>query len=71
MLANWRERWHGAWMERPRKTLLAGGCLIPLGIGAGLIWGVFARQLSIGFLAGLAIGVGLAIMVWLADMVRR
>lgn len=70
-LAHRRRRWHGAAMDGPRKTMIAGGCLIPLAIFGGLIWGAFARQLSIGFLAGVGIGLALATMVWLFDLRRR
>jgi hypothetical protein len=58
-------------MERPGRTMLAGGCLIPLSILGGVIWGAATHQLSIGFLAGLGLGLGLAILVWLFDLVRR
>ena len=51
--------------------MIAGGCLIPLAILGGVIWGAGAGQLSLGFLAGLAVGVGLAILIWLFDLVRR
>lgn len=58
-------------MDGPRKTSIAGGCLIPLAILGGVIWGAGAHQLSLGFLAGLGIGLALAILVWLFDVVRR
>jgi hypothetical protein len=61
----------GRRMERPRKTTLAGGCLITLSIFGGVIWGALAHQSSIGFLAGLGIGLALSALVWLFDSLRR
>ena len=58
-------------MESPRKSTLAGGCLIPPAIAAGLLWGAFARQLSLGFLIGLGAGIALAVLIWLIDRLRR
>ena len=58
-------------MERPDRTTLAGGCMIPLSIVCGLVWGANAHQLSIGLLAGLGVGLALALLVWLVDRARR
>ena len=57
-------------MNGPSRNALAGGCLIPLAIAGGLIWGVAHRQSSLGALAGLGIGLGLALLVWLVDRIR-
>ena len=54
-------------MARRERNAVAGGCLIPLSIAGGLIWGADAHQLSLGFLAGLGIGLTLALLVWLVD----
>jgi hypothetical protein len=51
----------------PRKNAQAGGCLLTLGILAGVIGGLYYRQPSIGFLAGTAAGLLLLLMVWLID----
>jgi hypothetical protein len=60
----------GGAMESPRKSTLAGGCLIPPAIAAGLAWGAFAHQLSLGFLIGLGAGIVLALLVWAIDRLR-
>lgn len=49
----------------------AGGCLLALAVLAGTVIGVLYRQPSIGFLAGLGIGLTLLGLVWLADRKRR
>jgi hypothetical protein len=54
-------------MQTPSRNALAGGCLIPLSIAGGLIWGASARQLSLGLLAGLGLGLALALLVWIFD----
>jgi hypothetical protein len=58
-------------MAGSERSKVAGGCLIPLSILGGLIWGADAHQLSLGFLTGLGTGVALALLVWLADSLRR
>ena len=60
----------GSAME-PRPTSLAGGCLIAICVLAGVIWGAYARQPSIGFLIGVGVGLALAILIWLFDRLRR
>jgi hypothetical protein len=54
-------------MERPGRNARAGGCLIPLAIAGGLIWGETIGQPSIGFLVGIGIGFVLALLVWVVD----
>jgi uncharacterized membrane protein (UPF0136 family) len=46
---------------------LAGGCLICVAILAGTIVGLWQGQSSIGILAGLGIGLVLAILLWAWD----
>jgi hypothetical protein len=52
------------------KTPRAGGALLALAILAGVGAGIYARQPSIGFLAGAGIGLLLLLLVWLLDRRR-
>ncbi len=58
-------------MVPDRKVPLAGGALLAFSLLAGVIAGVFLGQPSIGFLAGLGVGLLLLALVWLADRSRR
>ncbi|HST35154.1 MAG TPA: hypothetical protein VLK25_00790 [Allosphingosinicella sp.] len=49
----------------------AGGCLLTLSILTGVVIGIVYHQQSIGFLAGLGVGLILLILVWLRDRKRR
>lgn len=49
------------------KTPMAGGFLISAGMMLGVAGGVFANQVTIGFLIGLGVGVLAAVVVWLKD----
>jgi hypothetical protein len=55
----------------PRPTTLAGGCLVAICVIAGVVWGAYEHQPSIGFLAGLGVGLALSLLLWLFDLVRR
>ena len=48
-----------------------GGCLIAATILAGAIVGVVLRQPTIGILAGAALGIAGALIVWARDRARR
>jgi hypothetical protein len=48
----------------------AGGFILAASIIAGTVAGVIVRQSSIGFLAGTAVGVLLALLIWLQDRRR-
>ena len=50
---------------------MAGGCFLTLFILLGAGYGVATQEPLRGALMGLAIGVGLAIAVWLIDRRRR
>jgi hypothetical protein len=54
-----------AMADRPGPQ--AGGFIIAVAILAGTIIGGLMNQPSIGLLAGLAIGVAVALALWLAD----
>jgi len=54
----------------PKATSSAGGVFIALFTLAGTIAGGFMGQPSIGLLAGLALGVAIAITIWLKDRAR-
>jgi|KBSSwiStaDraftv2_1062776.scaffolds.fasta_scaffold41408_5 uncharacterized membrane protein (UPF0136 family) len=45
----------------------AGGALLALSTIAGSIIGVANGQPSIGLVAGVAVGIGIAIVIWLRD----
>ena len=48
----------------PSRTPAAGGIFVALGALLGPIGGLVARQPSIGFLTGLAIGAAIAVAMW-------
>ena len=48
----------------------AGGFLLALGIVVGVIAGGLLGQPSIGFLAGLAVGLALVALIWWIDRKR-
>jgi hypothetical protein len=53
-------------MRRGRYTQ-AGGFALAFSILAGSVAGVMLHQSSIGFLAGLAVGVAAAVAIWMLD----
>lgn len=55
-------------MEHPPRA--AGGCFLVLAMMAGLIIGIWQHQMMGGLLAGTAIGVAAAVIVWLIDRRR-
>ena len=58
-------------MTRPTsRTPMAGGFLLAISLLAGAIIGAGRGQASIGFVAGLAVGLVLLVAVWLIDRVR-
>lgn len=51
----------------PPRTPIAGGFLLALSLIVGVVVGISQGQASIGFLAGLGVGLALLLMVWLVD----
>jgi hypothetical protein len=56
-----------ATVNRPKSFPRAGGALLAAAILVGVVAGIFLRQPSIGFLAGLGAGLLLLGAVWLSD----
>jgi len=54
----------------PRKTMNAGGIFLFLGPVAGAIFGIARGEPILWMLWGFAVGVALAILVWLRDRRR-
>lgn len=51
----------------PEKTNMAGGFFIAAGLLGGAIVGVATGQPSVGMIAGFALGIAVAALVWLLD----
>ena len=49
----------------------AGGALLAFSILIGVVAGTLLRQPSIGFLAGLAVGLLIVVTIWLVDRPNR
>ncbi len=63
------------WQERPMPQTTpseprAGGAFIALTVVAGAVIGVAFRQPSAGVVGGAAIGIAIAVCLWLADRRR-
>lgn len=72
VLARRGRAWQEAGMTGPKsRTPQAGGFLLAACVLIGVFVGASKGQASIGFLAGLAAGVVLALLVWLIDRARR
>jgi hypothetical protein len=67
----------GVWRASPEAAMerrmtdkhpsRAGGSILAIAIIAGVVAGVIVGEPSIGFLAGLALGVAAAVLLWLLD----
>ncbi len=56
--------------SRPQSEPVAGGFFIALLVIAGTIFGGLLGQPVIGLLAGLALGAGIALVLWLRDRAK-
>lgn len=57
-------------MSQPTRSSAAGGFFIAMGALVGTGVGIALRQPSIGFLAGVAFGIAVAVGIWLIDRQR-
>lgn len=53
-----------------RRNAQAGGIFLTVGILAGLAWGAARGQPMLGILAGTALGIAAAVLLWLVDRRR-
>jgi len=60
--------WQTRLMAQPNAR--AGGVFLMIGILGGLAWGIVSGNAMQGVLIGMAIGIGVAILLWLADRNR-
>jgi hypothetical protein len=54
-------------MDGNRRSPQAGGAIIAGSIIAGVVGGSILNQPSIGFLVGAALGIAIAMLIWLRD----
>ena len=53
-----------------KRTPVAGGFFLTSAILGGTIWGIATANPMNGLLIGTAIGIGLALLIWLIDRAR-
>ena len=53
-----------------KRTTMAGGCFLTIGLLGGFVAGILLRNPMQGVLVGLAAGAALALAVWLIDRSR-
>jgi uncharacterized membrane protein len=56
---------------KPKRSPMAGGIFIFLGLLGGSIIGIAKNEASIGMVAGLGIGAAVALAIWLFDSFRK
>jgi len=70
-LASAAVAWHGAGMTEPKKTSpRSGGAFLALALLAGAGIGVALGQPTMGLIGGFAVGILIALLVWLTDAKR-
>jgi uncharacterized membrane protein len=57
--------------ESIKRSPMAGGIFIFLGLLAGVIIGIIYDQPSIGMIAGFGVGALLAVVLWVFDSIRN
>jgi hypothetical protein len=53
-----------------RRNAKAGGIFLTMGILAGFAWGITRGEPMLGILAGTALGIAAAVLLWLIDRRR-
>lgn len=59
-----------AWRGMARRNAKAGGIFLTMGILAGFAWGITRGEPMLGILAGTALGIAAAVLLWLIDRRR-
>ncbi|HEX8302024.1 hypothetical protein [Sphingomonas sp.] len=54
-------------MANPSRTPMAGGFILAIALIAGVVIGMGRGQASMGFVAGLGVGLAGLLIVWLVD----
>jgi UDP-N-acetylmuramyl pentapeptide phosphotransferase/UDP-N-acetylglucosamine-1-phosphate transferase len=57
--------------NKGKRSPLAGGIFIFIGLLAGSILGIAYDKPSVGMIGGFAIGTAIALMIWLLDSFRK
>ena len=70
-VARRRAAWQsGVMASSSSRNPMAGGFLLAVSLIVGVLVGVVRGQASVGFVAGLGVGVALLLAVWLIDRIR-
>ena len=56
-----------AWRAMAKRNARAGGIFLMAGILGGLAWGLASGEPMLGVLAGTALGIAAAVLLWLVD----
>jgi len=58
------------WRAMAKRTPVAGGFFLTSAILGGTIWGIVTGNPMKGLLVGTAVGIALAVLIWLVDRKR-